>query len=94
MTKQNITTFFQSKLGKVSVAAVALLLVASLGVAYSSFINKPNDIAKAASNISLAPGQTGQFSIQYINAGDSSSITNALTTIFLNNKLKFLFLKE
>ena len=96
MTKQNITTFFQSKLGKVSVAAVALLLVASLGVAYSSFINKPNDIAKAASNISLAPGQTGQFSIQYINAGDSSSITNALTTIFLNNKLTYEpgFMKE
>ncbi len=89
MTLKNINSFFKSRMGKISIAALAILLISILGVSYS-LINRNNQTAQAASVVSLSPGQTGVFTIQYINAGDSDSIANAVTTIFLNNKLTYV----
>jgi hypothetical protein len=89
MSFKQVSKFFQTKLGKTSLISLAILLIAGLGFSYS-LLNKPSNTAKAASVVSLAPGQTGIFTIQYINAGDSDAITNALTAIALNNRLTYV----
>lgn len=89
MSLKNVRSFFQTKLGRVSAAVLAVALLGGIGITYS-LNNKKVEIAQAASVVSLAPGQTGQFSIQYINAGDSDAIASAITSIALNNKLTYV----
>lgn len=89
MSFKQVSKFFQTKLGKTSIISLAILLIAGLGFSYS-LLNKPSNVAKSASVVSLAPGQTGIFTIQYINAGDSDAIANAVTAIALNNRLTYV----
>lgn len=72
-----------------------LMLIALFGVLISSlWIATPT--ASAQSQVALYPGQTGVFTLKYINAGDSDAIASAITSISLNDKLTYVpgFLSE
>jgi LPXTG-motif cell wall-anchored protein len=72
-----------------------LLLIALFGVFISSlWIASPTALAQ--SQVALYPGQTGVFTLKYINAGDSDAIASAITSISLNDKLTYVpgFLSE
>ena len=72
------------------------LLTLTAGFIASLSVNFATPTIYAQSQVSLYPGQTGVFTLKYINAGDSDTIASAITSISLNDKLDYVpgFLTE
>ena len=77
---------------KLSSKFVLVALFATLVYSLSS----STPVAFAQTQVSLYPGQTGVFTLKYINAGDSDAITSAITSVSLNDSLEYVpgFLNE